>query len=396
MENNSEDGSTPSGEMDIRQLSLAWAQAVRDRDAREIGDLKKITPPIPGLPQEEVYGEAHQVLGEGIAELEQMAQGIENRPGAPLPEELSGAFILRKHFDAEMMKALPPWFDELKNRVCHAVIRICRVIYKSDNSTALGLVNYCLGIAPEGDTKKLLTQIKDRIRVHSLNSGIAAKSRSGIPAGIAVLLVILSAIIIFAVWRVVSWVNTINSRTKEITEMQEAYEQDAALKLREKAVMDSIARSDVGDYRSAPHGLAPLKHCLTPRPRLSGAQRKLLIQGDDNFDAIVFLFNGERNVDQVYAAAGKSIQWRGFVEGSSISTLIIFGKGWDPKLKNPCGEPGWFSQDVIYAGFASYATDPYPVEFSEGHTGFQVKRGRLHKSRELTAARFYELFHQFR
>ena len=392
-ENESSD--TPSGNMELQQLSQVWAKAVRDKDARKIRELRKMPPPVPGLRQEEVYGEAHQVLGEGIAELEQMAQNIETSPGAPLPEELSGAFILRKHFDTEIMKALPPSFGEVKNRVCHAVIRICKVIYKSENGIALGLVNYCLGIAPEGDTKKLLTQIRDRIRSHRPDSGIAEKSRSGIPTGVAVLLVILSTIVIFAVWRVVSWVNTINSRNKEIVEMQESYEQDAVLKLREKAVMDSIARSDVGDL-SAPHGLAPLKRCLTPRPRLSGTQRKLLIKGDDNFDAILFLFNGDRNVDQIFVAAGKSIQWGGLVEGSPISTLIIFGKGWDPKLENPCDEPGWFRQDVTYAGFASYATDPYPIEFSEGHTGFQVKRGRLYKTRELSAARFYELFHEFR
>lgn len=144
-----------------------------------------------------------------------------------------------------------------------------------------------------------------------------------------------------------------------------------------------------------PHGHAPLI-CFPPRPHSKGVLRTLAIQGDAKYDAVVFLYNDDRYVAQVYVAAGQAFTWTAYLPGKNLSTLIAFGLDWDASLLNPCGDYGWFADQTAYGGFGSYATSPFPMNFDDDVTGFGLERRKLLKSREITADSFLDLLNSYR
>jgi hypothetical protein len=301
-----------------------------------------------------------------------------------------------------MLRALPPRFDSIKETTAKKILRICKAIYKQQPAMAEGLLVYTLEFLPEGATRKLVTDVRQRIKGYKVVQPVQRTPQSG--SGVKTVVGVLASVILIVgfvikVWRVMDSFSDGASSSYKIDEEQlkieEAINEQYAVQQQEQLVSDSIARSEVGDI-SRPHGLALLKHCVTPRPRLDGTTRKLTITGDDHYDAVVLLYNGDRHVGQMYVAAGQKAVWKGTVKGSPVSTLIVFGKDWSIQETNPCGEPGWFQGKVLYSGFAGYATFPYPIDFSLGHTGFELRRSQLHKTRELTEERFFELAQQYR
>jgi hypothetical protein len=385
--------------------SHAWVEAVATQNADAIKALQQTNITALGLLGDQLLAPTDAYFEQKLAELEQFTAQMEANPLAPIPSDLMGAYWFQKNLSAPMMRALPQRFDRVKEAVTKKILRICKAIYKQQPAMAEGLLIYALEFLPDGDTRKLATDVRQRIKGHRVVAPIQRAPQSG--GGAKTVLGVLASLILIVgfgikVWRVMDQLSDRSSSSynsykldRDEIKRQEAIAEQYSNQHLERLVSDSIAYSEIGDI-SRPHGLAPLKHCQTPRPRLQGTMRKLTITGDENYDAIVLLYNGDRNVGQVYVAAGQKAVWQGHVKGSPISTLIVFGKDWSTKQTNPCGEPGWFAGKILYAGFASYATFPYPVEFDSGHTGFELRRSQLHKTRELTQERFFELAQQYR
>lgn len=389
----------------VEKWGRAWVEAVSSQNAEAVKALQQTNITALGLLADELLAPTDAFFAQKMIELEQFTSHIEANPSDPLPSELMGAYWFKNNLSSDMLRALPARFDNIKATTTKKILRICKAIYKQQPAMSEGLLIYALEFLPNGDTKKLVSDVRQRIKGYKIvqptqrapQSGSNAKSIWGVVA--AVVLLIGFGV---KVWRVMSRLSDDSSSSyrsytldKEEIKRQEAIAEQYALQQKEQLVSDSIALSEIGDI-SRPHGLAPLKHCVTPRPRLNATLRKLTITGDENYDAIVLLYNGDRNVGQVYVAAGQKVVWKGHVKGNPISTLIVFGKDWNPNINNPCGEPGWFEGKIYYAGFAGYATFPYPIDFSLGHTGFELRRSQLHKTRELTQERFLELAQQYR
>ena len=411
-------GDTLEGEVEYRALSdeammavikpvlvekwgNAWAEAVASQNSEAVKGLQQTNIAALGLLGDELMAPTDAFFAQKMTELEQFTSQIEANPSAPLPSELMGAYWFKNNLSADMLRALPARFDNIKETTAKKILRICKAIYKQQPAMSEGLLVYALEFLPNGDTKKLVSDVRQRIKGYKAIAPVQRPPQSGSSAG-AVWGVIAVVILVVGfgikVWRVMESFSgdPSSSRSyKEDLKRQEAIAEQYSMQHKEQQVSDSIARSEIGDI-SRPHGLAPLKHCVTPRPRLNATMRKLTITGDENYDAIVLLYNGDRHVGQVYVAAGQKVVWKGHVKGNPISTLIVFGKDWNPTLNNPCGEPGWFGGKIYYAGFAGYATFPYPIDFSLGHTGFELRRSQLHKTRELTQERFFELAQQYR
>lgn len=386
-------------------LGNAWAKAVAGQDADAVKALQQTNMAALGLLGDELLAPADAYFEKQLTELEQLTTQIEANPSEPVPSELMGAYWFHNRLNAKMMRALPPRFDKVKEAVTKKILRICKAIYKQQPAMAEGFLVYTLEYLPEGATRKLATDVRQRIQGYKVVSPAQRASQSGSNAGVVwgfIVTVVLVVGLGIRVWKIMDGGSGSASSSygsyrldKEERKRQQAIAEQYAIQQQEQLVSDSIARSEIGDL-SRPHGLAPLKHCVTPRPRLDGTTRKLTITGDDHYDAVVLLYNGDRHVGQLYVAAGQKAVWKGTVKGSPVSTLIVFGKDWSIQETNPCGEPGWFQGKVLYSGFAGYATFPYPIDFSLGHTGFELRRSQLHKTRELTQERFFELAQQYR
>ncbi|MBX2926203.1 MAG: hypothetical protein KF852_00080 [Saprospiraceae bacterium] len=371
------------------QLAAAWPDAVRLQDTAQLSTLAALDPDLLGIPAAEVLGAARAHVESYVAEFEHLARSIAAHPEQPLPQELVGGYFLRKHFGADFMNALPHHFNDLKIRICNGLIIICKALQRADTSTAMGMSAFGLEIAPNEHIKGVFYQVKNRLQkanqtkeMGRLQSGNSNQTLLvlGAIAGIAVLLVVVFAGLKFSEW---------NKAKREVREAQERLEYARFL-------TDSLYTANRNALQAGQlQGAAPLWDCYPPKPNASGDKRTFVIRGDEKYDAIVFIYNNAWYVGQVYVAAGTKLEWEYHLIKAPISTLIVFGKEWDREAKNPCDENGWFTGPVLYAGFSSYATDPFPVDLREGHAGFNLKRSRLAKSRELSEADFFDLLRRY-
>lgn len=371
------------------QLAVAWPDAVRLQDAAQLTTLAALDPDLFGIPSEEVLGTARAHIEGYVAEFENLARSIAAHPGQPLPQELVGGYFLRKHFETDFMNALPHHFNDLKIRICNSLIIICKTLQRTNPAAAAGMSAFGVELAPNEHIKAVFHQAKNRLQkaqqvkeMNRLQSGTSNQTllAIGAIAGVVLLLVVVFAGLKFNEW---------NKAKREARQAEERLEYATFL-------ADSLYTANRNALQAGQlQGAAPLWDCYPPRPNASGDKRTFVIRGDEKYDALVFIYNNAWYVGQVYVAAGTKLEWEYHLVKAPISTLIVFGKEWDRNIKSPCDGNGWFTGPVLYAGFSSYATDPFPVDLREGHAGFNLKRSRLMKSRELSEADFFDLLRQY-
>jgi hypothetical protein len=370
-------------------LAAAWPDAVIRRDRTQLALLAALDPEVLGIPAAEVLGAARAHIEGYVAEFEIMARSIAAHPEQALPEPLMGGYFLRKHFEADFMKALPHHFNDLKIRICNGLIIICKALQRSNPAAAAGMSAFGIELAPNEHIQSTFYQVKDRLqKAHQtkersrMQSGASNNNLliGGVVAGIVLLL-----LIVFAGIKLSEY-----NKAKQKIRAAEATREYA------RFLADSLYTANQYALQAGQlQGAAPLWDCYPPKPNAKGDKRTFVIRGDEKYDALVFIFNNGRYVAQLHIAAGTKLEWEYHLEKAPISTMIVFGKGWDREAKNPCGRNGWFTESVLYTGFNSYATTPFPVDLREGHAGFNLKRSRLVKSRELDEAEFFDLLRRY-
>ncbi|HRD81410.1 MAG TPA: hypothetical protein PLL53_11680 [Saprospiraceae bacterium] len=379
----------------MEQWGSAWAEAVANQDVGAIMELRQNHIEKFNFPMDELMAKTDAYFLQKLKELDTFVVQVEAAPTAPIPEELRGAYWFRSHFGTEMMHVLPPRYHQLKEIFAKKVMRICGAVFEYQPAVAEGFLAYILTFLPDGETRNIA--IAARIEISNYKESTpeyqANRQESGAKEAWKAIVFVITIIVLII--RVFILVNN-NARLDNYQSQMAVKRQIEAAKQRsiefeEERIMDSISRSEVGDV-SRPHGLAPLKHCQTPKPGMKGGWRELTITGDKEYDAIVLLFDGSRNAGQIYVAARQQAMWQGFMERSIVSTMVVFGKGWNAKLINPCSEPGWFGGKIVYAGFGGNVTYPYPVEL--GHKEFELRRSQLPQNKELSEIDFFQAAHR--
>ena len=347
--------------------------------------------------QEEVYHSSLPLL----EERRDTVQGVLNamEAGENISSQLKGLQLFRTHIPVDVLNALPTPFDEIKNGIRKQLGRMVHALSDSDPALALAIARYAHRIkGNEVYTKKLAESIAYLQRKNSNQS-----QPKGNKTTVAIIVAI--ALLLFGggIWY------TISLRNKLEATIDERYI-DNYERIKEKEQYETSPGAAIGqEFTHLPwyergddapgdgvvkNGSSPMMACF-PTVSTKGLQKVVTIVGDPSYDALVFFFNGKKYFQQAYIPAGEKYLIEHNLSGKNLSTMIIFGQDWKPEKPSPCGSNGFFSKNVFYAGFASYATDPPYLDLSVQDV-LRLKKGRLMPSRQKKEYEFFELLEEYR
>lgn len=370
------------------------------------------------------------------AELEALAQRLEVEATEDQLRPLRGLQQFRQSYPSKVFNALPAYFDEEREALARAMGRMVRALSEKDTGLALAIARYArqlrMSEAYAGRLDEAIAFLQKKIDKAQAELSARSNRTWFNVAGAAVLMLILlgvglslqgiynTAVEFFyepSLFGDTSGLEGSGIEEKDLALLQEAMKDGKGLSREqmEEILRRSGNRTEVVDYDvsrlpwrergqaadaefsgEATLGSAPMAVCFPAKTPKGKADQQLTIVGDKVFDALVFFFNGRTFVQQAYIPAKAKYELKGKMDDQQvISTMIVFGQGWDPAVKSPCGTPGYFTENVHYSGFAGYAMDPAYPDLRSDLVAY-LKKQRLAPSRELEEAAFFDLLEQYR
>jgi hypothetical protein len=346
--------------------------------------------------QEKVYRSSLPLLAQRRDTVQRFSNALE--AGENISGQLKGLQLFREHIPVDTLNVLPAPFAEIRDDIRKQLGRMVNLLSKSDTALALAIARYAHRIkGSEAYTQKLAASIDYLQRQHS-SVKPSGNKKAGTIIAIAALLLLAGGI-----WYTISLKHKVEATLDD--RYIGAYE-----KMKEKEQQEVSPGAAVGqEYAHLPwyergddvpgtgiveNGSAPMMACF-PTISTRGPRKVITVVGDPSYDALVFFFNGKRYFQQAYIPAGEKYLIEHNLGGNSLSTMIIFGQEWKPEKPSPCGSKGFFSRNVFYAGFSSYATDPPYMDLSVQDV-LMLKKSRLMPSRQKKEYEFFELLEKYR
>lgn len=383
-----------------------------------------------------VFQSAAALAGRKRGELEALAAQLEAEPSEALLRPLRGLQQFRKDYPAAVFNALPPYFEEEREQLVRAMGRLVRALSSKDTGLALAVSRYARQFRMSSEYAGRLDKAIGFLQEKAAKAQAALSARSnrkwmtGAGAGALVILVLALGLGLHAVYRGLVDYFYEPSLFGDTTELKEAGISEDELALVREAMKEgkglsreqleeilsrSGKRTEIVEYDATQLpwrergqaakeelsgtvslGSAPMAFCFPPKAPQGKTGQQLTIVGDEAFDALVFFFNGRTYVQQAFIPANEKYELKGkFDDEQVVSTMIVFGQGWDPSVKSPCGTPGYFTRNIHYSGFAGYALDPVYPDLRSDLVAY-LKKKRLLPSRELDEGGFFDLLEQYR
>ncbi len=389
-------------------------------------------------------GKSKELLAERLATIRQLAERLERGVEKEDTDSLGQLSFLRERVPVDALNALPSRFDSTRNAFAEALARIVEALQGQNPALALGVARHARRLRADKEAMERLNHDYRNLEsnVESQAPGATGQQTNKwmIWAWIgALLVVILLTLLLFSQFydtileSLSSLTRTDNTQLEEYSvpatgeeNLTEAGLQALSERLAEEG---SISREELerilqesggGTQLSEPEtllrlpwrergeafpgelsgevsvGEAPLLICFPPSPPNPSPTPAFTVIGDPAYDAVVFFFNGRKYFQQAYIPAKSKFQVAQKLNPEEVvSTMIIFGQGWDPQTKSPCGTPGYFTQNIFYGGFAAYATEP-PYLNLHRDAFLQLAKRRLMPSRQLEEEQFFELLEKYR
>ena len=384
-----------------------------------------------------VFQDAADLLTSKREDLQILAQTLGDHPTEEALQPLRGLRLLREACPAGVLNALPDFFQPARETLALEMSHIAVAILDSDSALALGVARYArqLNISNSGTQQldAIIAQLQQATAYLQKTAATSRNRRWYIRLGLylAGLLIVALGLGLYLGLITPPWASDKDLGWADLDELEEeGISTDKMARLKELfEEKGSLTREELDDFMQqggggAPVvmydalqlpwrergkatetplsgevelGSAPMAACFPPALELSGKrQQQLTILGDEYYDALVFFFNGRNYIRQAFLPAKSQYILQGKMdEQQVISTMIIFGKNWDPALESPCGTPGYFAESIHYAGFAGYAIDPvYPDLRSD--LVAKLKKSRLLPARELKEQEFFDLLEKYR
>ena len=376
------------------------------------------------------------IVEEKKMELESLAQSLQTSFSEATIKPLRGLQQMRASYPVAVFNTLPDYFSHAREGLARAMGKLVHAIWEKDPPLALAIARYARQLDISKNYAEKLDQAIGLIQKKAAKQQKdldARKNRTWIAAGGAALLALmlfgLALSLNSAYDRLVGFFYepALFSDTKALEEagidsddialLQEALSKKGSLSREEmEAILNKGgSRTQVVEYDAlqlpwqergkatklplkgeVELGSAPMEACF-PTNTPSGKQnQQITIVGDANYDALVFFFNGRNYIRQAYLPAKSEFVLKGIMDEQQVlSTMIIFGKNWDPAAASPCGTPGYFTQNVHYSGFAGYAIDPVYPDLRSDLAAY-LKKSRLLPSRELEENDFFDMLEKYR
>ncbi len=380
-----------------------------------VSEIKKVL--ASGEAVDSLFPPLESYLKEQRIDLNKKLKAVVANPDGADGQQFKGLLYLQKYFNQECLNALPAHFNEIRDEIAFDVAQAGRDIPEGYVSMATGLLKYAGNLKVSNEKLKsqialLIRKKEDAKRWKNVLDNEASR-RKNIRNYFIIGAVIIGLLLLgFGAAKLYQrWQNTQPDGQVENLDQgmsgqssnvkRKAQDTNEAWFENERLLAASFVFGNevTEDIRKGGNVVAELKELgfrfgNDPIPCYQSVAfdckrpaKSITVHGDKKYDAILFLFWGDKEGRQVYIEKNTSYYvWVNTFE--EVHAAVIFGKNWDDNLENPCGGKGFFAEDVIYAPPTSTATIPKNFSSSDPKIKLRLRHEKLLPQQKVNKDRF--------